>query len=137
MAAATRSRDIEIRSDMQSSGTHDFCERENMHHSIQKRRVASTLMGIRMAAGFSPLAAVALGIAGSLSPEAAHAQEHPWCVSRESYLDCACTTHEQGQWTASGIGGCALNPRLLFPNTPGDPEAKPENRPRDLLSRMY
>jgi len=24
-------------------------------------------------------------------------------------------------WTASGIGGCALNPRLLFPNTPGHP----------------
>ncbi len=24
------------------------------------------------------------------------------------------------QWTASGIGGCALNPRLLFPNKPRD-----------------
>ena len=72
-----------------------------------------------------------------LSPEAAHAQEYPWCVSRESYLDCAYTTHEQCQWTASGIGGCALNPRLLFPNTPGHPEAKSRNQPRDLLSRMY
>jgi hypothetical protein len=29
-------------------------------------------------------------------------------------------TQEQCQWTASGIGGCALNPRLLFPNKPRD-----------------
>jgi hypothetical protein len=94
------------------------------------------LIRIRMA-GFSSLAAVALGMAASLSPETVHAQEYPWCVSRESYLDCAYTTQEQCQWTASGIGGCALNPRLLFPNTPGHPEAKSKNRPRDLLGRMY
>jgi hypothetical protein len=98
--------------------------------------ILQLLVGIQMA-GLSLLAAVALGMAASLSPENAHAQEYPWCVSRESYLDCAYTTHEQCQWTASGIGGCALNPRLLFPNTPGLPEAKSINRPKDLSSRMY
>ena len=129
-----------MRFDMQSSGTDDLCERENMHHNrIQSKRTESLLQllaGIRMA-GLSLLAAVALDMAASLSPETAHAQEYPWCVSRESYLDCAYTTHEQCQWTASGIGGCALNPRLLFPNTPGHPEAKSRNQPRDLLSRMH
>jgi hypothetical protein len=129
-----------MRFDMQPSGTDDLCERENMHQNRIRSKGAESplqlLVGIRMA-GLSLLAAVALGMAASLSPEAAYAQEYPWCVSRESYLDCAYTTHEQCQWTASGIGGCALNPRLLFPNTPGHPEAKPKNRPRDLLSRKY
>ena len=70
----------------------------------------------------SLLAAVALGMAASasLSPGTAHAQEYPWCVSRESYLYCFYKTQEQCQWTASGIGGCAPNPRLLFPNKPRD-----------------
>src|SRR4029077_13862359 len=45
--------------------------------------------------------------------------------ARHKQRHCQNTTHEQCQWTASGIGGCALNPRLLFPNTPGHPEAKP------------
>ena len=50
-------------------------------------------------ARLSSLAAFALGMAGSLFPEAARAQEYPWCVLRESYLDCAYTTQEQCQWT--------------------------------------
>jgi hypothetical protein len=83
------------------------------------------------------LAALSLGIAGSLSPRAAPAQEYPWCLSREGYLDCAYTTHQQCQATASGIGGCELNPRLLFPNKPVHPEAKSDNQPRAQLGRMY
>jgi hypothetical protein len=55
-----------------------------------------------------------------LSPVTVHAQEYPWCVSREGNLYCFYKTQEQCQWTASGIGGCALNPRLLFPITPRD-----------------
>jgi len=140
MVAAATSRDTGMRFDMQSSGTDDLCEKENMHQNrIQSKGAKSfrrILAGARMAR-LSSLAAFALGMAGSLSPEAAHAQEYPWCVSRESYLDCAYTTHEQCQWTASGIGGRALNPRLLFPNAPGHPEAKSRNQPRDLLSRMH
>jgi Protein of unknown function (DUF3551) len=77
------------------------------------------LTGIRMGR-LLPIAAVAFGLAASLSPKPVHAQEYPWCVSRESYLDCFYETQEQCQWTASGIGGCALNPRLLFPNKPRD-----------------
>ncbi len=75
----------------------------------------------------SPLAAVAavMAVFASLSPETADAQEYPWCVSRESYLYCFYKTQEQCQWTASGIGGCALNPRLLFPNKPRDSGATP------------
>jgi hypothetical protein len=78
----------------------------------------------------SLLAAVAFGMAASasLSPETAHAQEYPWCVSRESYLYCFYKTQEQCQWTASGIGGCALNPRLLFPNKPRDSGPKAISR---------
>jgi hypothetical protein len=77
------------------------------------------LAGIRMAR-LLPLTAVAFGMAASLSPKPVHAQEYPWCVSRESYLYCFYKTQEQCRWTASGIGGCALNPRLLFPNKPRD-----------------
>jgi hypothetical protein len=77
------------------------------------------LIGIRTA-GLSPIAAVALGMAACLLPETVHAQEYPWCLSREGYLYCFYKTQEQCQWTASGIGGCALNPRLLFPNKPRD-----------------
>ncbi len=36
----------------------------------------------------------------------------------ESYFYCFYKTQEQCQRTASGIGGCAQNPRLLFPNKP-------------------
>ena len=93
-------------------------------HSVQKRQVAT----IRMAR-LLPLAAVAFGPAASLSPKPVHAQEYPWCVSRESYLYCFYETQQQCQWTASGIGGCALNPRLLFPN-------KPRESSQNLLSHM-
>ena len=47
-------------------------------------------------------------------------REYPWCLSRESYLYCSYATEQQCRWTASGIGGCALNPRLLFPDKPRD-----------------
>jgi hypothetical protein len=86
------------------------------------------LTKIRMAR-LSSLAAVALGLAVSLSPKPVHAQEYPWCVSREGYLYCFYKTQEQCQWTASGIGGCALNPRLLFPE-------KPRDSNQNLLSHM-
>jgi hypothetical protein len=83
---------------------------------------------IRMAR-ISSLAAVALGLVASLSPKPVHAQEYPWCVSREGYLYCFYKTQEQCQWTASGIGGCASNPRLLFP-------VKPRDSDQNLLSHM-
>jgi Protein of unknown function (DUF3551) len=97
---------------------------------IQSKTAKSLLLlsGIRMA-GLLPLAAIAFGLAASLSPKPVHAQEYPWCVSRESYLYCFYKTQEQCQWTASGIGGCALNPRLLFPN-------KPRDSSQNLLSHM-
>jgi uncharacterized protein DUF3551 len=124
-----------MHSDMRSSGTHDFRTRENMHQnrnqSKDTKSLLQLLIQIRMA-GLSPLAAAALGIAASLSPETARAQEYPWCVSRESYLYCFYKTQEQCQWTASGIGGCALNPRLLFPNKPRDSNAKATS-----LSKTY
>ena len=37
------------------------------------------------------------------------------------------------QWTASGIGDCALNPRLLFPNDPRDSDAE-QDRSKEPLS---
>jgi hypothetical protein len=42
---------------------------------------------------------------------------------REGYLYCFYKTQEQCHWTASGIGGCALNPRLLFPIKPRNSDA--------------
>ena len=69
-------------------------------------------------AGFLLLGAVALAAAVSLIP--VHAQEYPRCLSREGYLYYFHKTQQQCQWTASGIGGCALNPRLLFPDNPRD-----------------
>jgi Protein of unknown function (DUF3551) len=66
------------------------------------------------------IAAVAFVMAASLFPKTVHAQEYPWCLSREGYLYCFYKTQDQCQWTASAIGGCALNPRLLFPNKPRD-----------------
>jgi hypothetical protein len=86
---------------------------------FKNAKLPQLVIGIRMAR-LLPLAAVAFGLAASLSPKPIHAQEYPWCVSREGYLYCFYTTQEQCQWTASGIGGCALNPRLLFPNKPRD-----------------
>jgi len=106
-------------------------ERENMRQNcIQSKNAKSLLLlsGIRMAR-LLPLSAVAFGLAASLSPKPVHAQEYPWCVSRESYLYCFYKTQEQCQWTASGIGGCALNPRLLFPN-------KSRDSGQDLLSHL-
>jgi hypothetical protein len=67
-------------------------------------------------------------MAAFLSPVTVHAQEYPWCVSREGYLYCFYRTQEQCQWTA-GSGGCALNPRLLFPNKPRDSD-------QNLLSQI-
>jgi hypothetical protein len=91
-----------------------------MHQNrIQSRTTKLFPATIRMVR-LSALAAVAFGLAVSWSPTPVHAQEYPWCVSRESYLYCFYKTQAQCQWTASGIGGCALNPRLLFPNKPRD-----------------
>ena len=88
------------------------------------------------------LAAIALAALVLVSPgsayahksayayESAYAQEYPWCLSRESYLYCFYKTQEQCQGTASGIGGCALNPRLLFPSKPRDSGVSPRSQDR-------
>ena len=46
-------------------------------------------------------AGLVTAIAASFSPQAAHAQEYPWCLSREGYLYCFYKTREQCRWTAS------------------------------------
>jgi hypothetical protein len=72
------------------------------------------LIGIRTA-GLSPIAAVALGMAACLLPETVHAQEYPWCLSREGYLYCFYKTQEQCQWTASGHRRLRLESAFAFP----------------------
>jgi Protein of unknown function (DUF3551) len=104
------------------------------HIQSKNAKLFRKLLTAIQTARCSLLAAVALGIVvtASLLPETAHAQEYPWCVSRESYLYCFYKTQEQCQWTASGIGGCALNPSLLFLNKPRD------SRPRAMSrSKTY
>jgi hypothetical protein len=99
--------------------------KRNMHHGHVQSKTARLFVEVpvRIATARRSLLAAALGILvlASAAAETAHAQEYRWCLSRESYLDCAYTTHQQCQWTASGIGGCALNPRSLFFNTPRYP----------------
>jgi hypothetical protein len=101
--------------------------REIPIRSERTRTLQQLLTGTRMARLL--FLAVTLGLAAALSPKPVHAQEYPWCVSREGYLYCFYRTREQCQWTASGIGGCALNPRLLFPE-------KPRDSNQNLLSHM-
>src|SRR6266478_9961125 len=113
--------------------------REDMHQnrfqSKSARSFRQLIIRIRMAR-LSPLAAVALGMAASSSHENVHAQEYPWCVSRERYLYCFYKTQEQCQWTASGIGGCALNPSSLFRNKLSDSSARATSRSKDPSNRM-
>ena len=92
---------------------------QNIIQSKGTTSLLQRLIGIRPTE-LAALAAVGLGMVVSLSPTTAQAKEYPWCVEREGYLDCSYETQKQCQWTASGIGGCALNPRLLFPNKPRD-----------------
>src|SRR2546429_9178337 len=80
-------------------------------------------------AGLSPLAAVALGLAAALLPETVHAQEYPWCLSREGYLYCSYKTQQQCQWTASGIGGCAPNSPVLFQGARSPREQRRSRQP--------
>jgi hypothetical protein len=101
--------------------------REISIRSEGTKTLQQLLTGTRMAR--LSFLAVTLGLAAALSPKPVHAQEYPWCVSREGYLYCFYKTQEQCQWTASGIGGCALNPRLLFPE-------KPRDSNQNLLSHM-
>jgi Protein of unknown function (DUF3551) len=91
---------------------------------IQSKNAKSLLLltGIRMARLLS-LAAVAFGLAASLSPESVHAREYPWCVSRESYLYCFYKTQEQCQWTASGI--LCFEPSFAFPEQAARFKPKP------------
>jgi hypothetical protein len=72
--------------------------------------------------------AVALAVAASSTP--VHAQEYPWCVSREGSLYCFYKTEQQCKWTASSMSGCEKNPRLLFPEKPRDSYPNPVNHTR-------
>jgi hypothetical protein len=116
-----RVHDAEVHPDVQPLAPMTCAGKKMRRNPIQSKnaKLLQFLIGIRTA-GLSPIAAVALGMAACLLPETVHAQEYPWCLSREGYLYCFYKTQEQCQWTASGIGGCALNPRLLFPNKPRD-----------------
>ena len=71
------------------------------------------------------LGAVALAVAAASTP--VHAQEYPWCLSREGSLYCFYKTEQQCKWTASGMSGCEKNPRLLFPEKPRDSYPNPVN----------
>jgi hypothetical protein len=81
-----------------------------LQNSIQSKSAKSLLqrlIGIRLTR-LSPLAAVVLGMAASLSPATVHAQEYPWCLSREGYLYCFYETQEQ--MSVDSIGHRRLRP---------------------------
>jgi hypothetical protein len=85
---------------MRERSMHQNCIQSKSGKSLLQR-----LTGIRTER-LSPIASAAFAMAASLSAGNAHAQEYPWCVSREGYLYCFYKIQEQCQWTA-GIGGCA------------------------------
>src|SRR5712671_3535364 len=99
-----------------------------MHHnSVQSQNSKSLLQfpkGIRMARLLS-VAAAALGMAASLSPKPVHAQEYPWCVSRESYLYCFYKA-----MSVDSIG----HRRLRFESAFAFPEQVAGFRPRSIES---
>jgi Protein of unknown function (DUF3551) len=66
----------------------------------------------------------ALSLLSQITSATAQGRDYPWCLSREGYLSCFYATQQQCQWAASGIGGCAQNPRLLFPSKPYDSGAR-------------
>jgi hypothetical protein len=114
-----RVHDAEVHPDVQPLAPMTCAGKKMRRNPIQSKnaKLLQFLIGIRTA-GLSPIAAVALGMAACLLPETVHAQEYPWCLSREGYLYCFYKTQEQCQWTASRR--LRLNPRLLFPNKPRD-----------------
>jgi hypothetical protein len=100
-------------------------DQKHGRNSDQVRHGASAVHGRNSNRRILALGAVALAVAAASSP--VHAQEYPWCVSREGYLYCFYKTEQQCKWTASGIGGCEMNPRLLFPEKPRDSWPNPLN----------
>jgi hypothetical protein len=112
-----------MRSDTAVSRTRARESNDKRGDQIQSKTASSFR---RSAGGFqiarlvrSAAARLVITVATASLPHAAQAQEYPWCLSREGYLYCFYTTQQQCQWTAAG-GGCALNPRLLFPVRPRD-----------------
>jgi hypothetical protein len=127
-----------MRFDIQSSGIDDLCEKENMHQNrIQSKGAKSLrriLAGARMRA--FRLLRRSHWVWLVLCPLRLLAHKNIRGACRGKATSIAPLQHKSNV-NGQGIGGCALNPRLLFPNTPGHPEAKSRNQPRDLLSRMY
>jgi hypothetical protein len=58
--------------------------------------------------------AAALAIVAPSPVAATEWTDYPWCLGREGYLSCSYSTRQQCEAAARAIGGCALNPRLLF-----------------------
>jgi hypothetical protein len=58
--------------------------------------------------------AAALAILSPARVAATNWTDYPWCLEREGYLSCFYSTRQQCEATARAVGGCALNPRVLF-----------------------
>ena len=76
------------------------------------------------------LSALSLLLLPATPAAAQTTREYPWCLQREGYLSCFYATEQQCHWAASGIGGCAANPRLLFADKPRDSGFGPSNARR-------
>jgi hypothetical protein len=68
--------------------------------------------------------ATALAIVTRSPVAATEWTDYPWCLEREGYLSCFYSTRQPCEATARAVGGCALNPRVLF----GRPRLPPRNR---------
>ncbi|HUN98126.1 MAG TPA: DUF3551 domain-containing protein [Bradyrhizobium sp.] len=64
-------------------------------------------------------------------PEAARAQDYPWCVAaEEGRVDCSFSTYGQCKATASGIGSCFQNPRAALRSDWATVSPSPRRRAR-------
>jgi Protein of unknown function (DUF3551) len=73
---------------------------------------------IALSMTFVPVAVVTLaGALAIVAPSPAAAtdwSDYPWCLEREGYFSFFYSTREQCEATARAVGGCALNPSVLF-----------------------
>jgi hypothetical protein len=72
-----------------SSGTHPVKEKTCARLAFNPETQAASATLERNPNGrVLSFAAAVFGVVVSVSPQAAHAQEYPWCLSREGYLYC-------------------------------------------------
>ena len=80
----------------------------------RSRNNGSIALSMTFAAVAVATLAAALAIFDPSPVAASDWTDYPWCLEREGYLSCFYSTRQQFEATARAVGGCALNPLVLF-----------------------